>query len=124
MDALDQLSCAVHDDLERPADLLERLGQRVPASACHLSHWHWQPHADSILSGLVLPEAAGAVSRDAGARLSLLLYVDLRVERDRLRVVLNPVGRVAAAGSGAAQCTRCDPGDVGRFAPAQGIARA
>src|SRR5450631_3007093 len=109
MDALDQFSRAVYDDLERSSDLLERFRQCLSTPACDLSNWNQQFHPGSILPGLVLPEAAGAVSRDAGAGLSLLLHVDLRVEWDCLRAVHGALRRVAPAGARAPQFARRDP---------------
>ena len=102
LDALGELSGAVHDDLERAADLLERFGQCVPASACGVSGWRGIADAGADVSAVVLEGDQRAVSRDGGAGISLLLHVDLCDQRDFVCVVSADLGGVAVAGAGAA----------------------
>ncbi len=123
MDALGELSGAVHDDLERAADLLERFGQCVSASACGVSGGRWVGDAGAAVSAVVLEGDQCAVSRDGGVGVSLLLHVVVCDQRDFVCDVSVDLGRVATAGAGAAIVRGCDPGDAGGSSSAQRLCR-
>ena len=124
MDALGELSGVVHDDLERVADLLERLGQCVSASACGVSGGRGVADGDAAVSAVVLEGDQCAVSRDGGVGVSLLFHVAVCDQRDFVCVLPVDFGRVASAGAGTQIDKGCNSGDVGGFASAQGFAAA